>query len=56
MSALEEMNRLLKNSKFIPKEQKENYKKATQSSNPVMDFFNNTIFKGNTNEKKSSTR
>lgn len=53
MRALEDMNRLIKNSKFIPQEQKQEYERNT-NTNPVMDFFNNTIFKGNTNEKKSS--
>lgn len=50
MRGLDELNRIIRNSKIIPEKQKQDYEKKIES-NPIMDFFNNNIFKDKTNEQ-----
>ena len=50
MSGLDELNKIIRNSKIIPENQKQEYEKKIES-NPIMDFFNNNIFKDKTNEQ-----
>lgn len=55
MSGLDELNKIIRNSKIIPEKQKQEYEKKTQS-NPVMDFFNNNIFKDKKNEQTNNKK
>jgi hypothetical protein len=41
MSALDELNKLLKNSKFIPQEKKESYEKKIKQVDPEVDKLKN---------------
>jgi hypothetical protein len=55
MSGLDEINRIIRNSKIIPEKQKQDYEKKIES-NPIMDFFNNNIFKDKTNEQTNNKK
>lgn len=50
MSGLDELNKIIRNSKIIPEKQKQEYERKIEI-NPIMDFFNNNIFKDKDNEQ-----
>lgn len=55
MSGLNELNRIIRNSKIIPEKQKQEYERKIES-NPIMDFFNNNIFKDKNNEQTNNKK
>jgi len=55
MSGLDELNKIIRNSKIIPENQKRDYEKKIES-NPIMDFFNNNIFKDKNNEQTNNKK
>ena len=55
MSGLDELNKIIRNSKIIPEKQKQDYERQIES-NPIMDFFNNNIFKEKTNEQTNNKK
>ena len=55
MSGLDELNKIIRNSKIIPEKQKQDYERQIES-NQIMDFFNNNIFKEKTNEQTNNKK
>lgn len=50
MSGLDELNKIIRNSKIIPEKQKQEYERKTET-NPVKDFLNNIFYGDKTNEQ-----
>jgi len=55
MSGLDELNRIIRNSKIIPENQKQDYERKIEN-NPIIDFFNNNIFKDKKNEQTNNKK
>ena len=56
MSGLDELNKIIRNSKIIPEKQKQEYELKTMSDIYIMDYFNNNIFKEKTNEQTNNKK
>lgn len=58
MSGLDEINRIIRNSKIIPENEKQDYERkiADIAENPFKDFFNNNIFKDKKNEQTNNKK
>lgn len=56
MSGLDELSKIIRNSKIIPEKQKQDYERKTMSNNPIMDYFNNNIFKDKKNEQTNNKK
>ncbi|HNA09528.1 MAG TPA: hypothetical protein PKL30_19195 [Leptospiraceae bacterium] len=55
MSGLDELNRIIRNSKIIPQNQKQEYESKIQA-NPVMDLLNNIFYGDKKNEQTNNKK
>ena len=58
MSGLDELSRIIRNSKIIPENEKQDYERKSVdiAENPFKDFFNNNIFKDKKNEQTNNKK